>query len=193
MTERFDLPIDTNKLGCIMLEFDPLPVMQWTVEAGLGGTFVYGNPDEQPWVQGPVAEKGSHATLLYGLVSRVSCNPFGRDREAGHEYRQYIDPMLEDLDLVGGHFYINELEVFGNNPAYDVVVGRIESTVLNEANRRLRLLPHVDTFVDYKPHVTLAYVQKGTGRGFADAIWNNVMFEADLIGKAINYGGEKII
>lgn len=191
--QDFNLPVNTNKLGCIMLEFNRLPVRSWftlqDIEAG-SVRFVYDQTGEQPWVKGPVAEKGSHVTLLYGLVDLEIRN--ANHRLAGQAYKETVDELLAGLDLVDGRYRISDLDVF-ENPAYDVVVGRVSSTVLNEANRRLRYLPHVDTFADYKAHVTLAYVEKGTGGIFADAIWHQALNSSELVGKAINYGGETII
>ena len=43
---------------------------------------------------------------------------------------------------------------------YITVVALVQPTPeLVVGNGMLRFLPHIDTFIDYKPHITLAYVK----------------------------------
>lgn len=46
-----------------------------------------------------------------------------------------------------------------NNPDFDVVKFDVESPVLQELRYRANLFPNQDSFPDYKPHMTLAYVK----------------------------------
>lgn len=46
---------------------------------------------------------------------------------------------------------------------YDVVKLSVESSELHALHRQLAELEHTDTFPDYKPHITLAYVKPGAG------------------------------
>ena len=55
------------------------------------------------------------------------------------------------------------------NPEFDVVkLGVIKTPKLEEVNKRLSELPNSNQFPEYKPHITLAYVKKGSGQKYAD-------------------------
>ncbi len=50
---------------------------------------------------------------------------------------------------------------------YDVLKVNVTSPDLAALNRRLAGLPHTDTFKDYRPHATIAYVKAGLGDALA--------------------------
>ena len=55
------------------------------------------------------------------------------------------------------------------NLEFDVVkLGVIKTPKLEEINKRLSELPNSNQFPEYKPHITLAYVKKGSGQKYAD-------------------------
>lgn len=55
-----------------------------------------------------------------------------------------------------------------SNDKYDVVKIEVESKGLHDLNKKVcDTLPHTDTYPDYKPHVTIAYVKKGLGEHYA--------------------------
>src|SRR3712207_8228254 len=58
------LGIDLSKLGCIMLDTEPIKVSDIIPENSL----YYADPEKLKWVQGVVSEKVPHVTLLYGLM-----------------------------------------------------------------------------------------------------------------------------
>lgn len=61
------------------------------------------------------------------------------------------------------NFQLGLVEKFDNNPEFDVLKIGVEGTKLRELNKYISdNIPHTDTFKEYKPHVTLAYVKKGT-------------------------------
>lgn len=53
---------------------------------------------------------------------------------------------------------------------YDVVVQTVDSPELRELRRRVEVSTQApgETFPDYRPHMTLAYVNRGTGQKYAD-------------------------
>ncbi|MFJ3393940.1 2'-5' RNA ligase family protein [Leifsonia aquatica] len=173
--ERLGMAGAPRKLGCIMLDLEPIPV---TSMLPADTTYFYGDDDQNLWyARGPVAEKGAHATLLYGLTP---------DEHAGVRERESVDELLAGLDLSSvtiadiGHFPGQ----FGL--PYACIIAHVTSPDLIEANRRLRFLPHVDTFLEYRPHVTLAYVHEGDRETTIPALQSLV--GATLPATGINYG-----
>lgn len=148
-----DLNIDINKLGCVMLDVEPIPVTSF-VEGGEDDLYFSDNPDLF-WIKGAVGESASHITLLYGLLSQG-----------------YVNQVLAVLDAwdIPSHVEVDGLEVFaspyGEAEPYSCMVARIRITPdLREGRARLELLPHINTFLEWRAHVTLAYVrQEATSR-----------------------------
>jgi len=56
----------------------------------------------------------------------------------------------------------------GGGPADDVLKIDVEGPELERLNKKISdALPHTDTFPDYKPHVTVAYLKPGEGKKYA--------------------------
>src|SRR5690606_35566451 len=71
---------------------------------------------------------------------------------------------------------------------FSTIVGHIKMTdELFEGNQRLQLLPHVNTYPTYKPHITLAYINEEATTEWLEAL-------EELAGKSLtvrpdlNYG-----
>lgn len=170
------LGIDINNLGCIMLDIEQQDICSHVRGAERD---LYYSPT-LPWAQGAVGEKSAHLTVLYGLL------------EQGLVYKDHVDALLDGWNpeplVVSGISYFPS-NVPGED--YKVVVAKIEKTAnLIEGHQRLQLLPHIDTFPAYKPHMTLAYI-----KGSADfEKWSNSLFECysdvRLHATGINYGGD---
>lgn len=139
------LGINTGDLGCIMLDLNDIPVTNFVPDAEESLYF----SNKQEFVKGAVAEDHPHITLLYGLL------------QYGSILKPQVDAVLEDWDSPT-HLNIASIGVFPSRDPeedYSCIVAHIEFTDdLQEGHDRLRLLPHVDTFPQYKPHMTLAYV-----------------------------------
>lgn len=182
------LGINLSKLGCVMLDLDPISIDHWIGQDGqssytLGFPFHKSTNKDRFWIDGYVAGKTPHITLLYGLL------------ETAKNYQWHIEQVLKGwkMDSV-------EIDHFGyfNSPypdeEYYCIVAHIKVTPeLIEGHQRLEFLPHVNTFAGYKPHFTIAYIKKD------DVLRDN--FIADLtrefsgkklkIKEGVNYGGDK--
>jgi 2'-5' RNA ligase len=93
-------------------------------------------------------ETRPHVTILYGLRNDVTVSK--------------IQSVLENIELP------EVIEVFGyslftSNPSYDVLkIDVIGPEMLWNIHNFLKVFPVPgETFPDYKPHVTLAYLKKG--------------------------------
>lgn len=170
------LEIKIRDLGVVMLDIDRIEVVE-LVDQGKQDLYFSQNPN-LGYVQGAVAEEVPHLTLLFGLMKK------------GLEYKPVIDAVLEGW--TPPRLVIESIEAFPSmqpdTEPYSCIVARVEVTDdLLEGHQRLQMLPHIDTFPDYKPHITLAYVNKD-----AEAKWIKAL--QGLVGNryavnGINYGG----
>lgn len=99
-------------------------------------------------------ETEPHVTVRYGLHTQ----------EVGEVRR-----VVEQFGLI--RLEIGRLSLF-QNPDADVLKFEISSKSLDELNDRLRLLEHTQTFKDYEPHLTVAYLKPGTGQKYLN--WTGV-------------------
>lgn len=98
-------------------------------------------------------EKDSHITVKYGIN-----DPDGAAADVLAEALSATAPVVATLGPLG---------VFRSNPKYDVLYVSVASPGLVELNQLIaQLVPCTDTHPDYKPHLTLAYVQKGAADEF---------------------------
>jgi len=144
------LGINLNKLGCVMLDVEPLSNM-WSIEQEGAGILLYKSPNkERWWIDGWVADKNPHITLLYGLL------------EEGKNFELHIQEVLKGWNL--DEVEIEEIGYFNSpypdEPYYCIVAYIKVTDELLEGHRRLEFLPHINTFTGYKPHMTIAYIRK---------------------------------
>jgi hypothetical protein len=135
-----------HEWGCIMLNVEKIKVSELA-----GGTDddLYYSPEKESYLPGAVSEKHAHITLLYGLM------------ESGQAWRKQVNIVLKGWDKPAT-LTVDKVDYF-DNPNIDgyCIIAHIKVTDnLLEGNGRLRMLPHIDTFMTYKPHVTLAYIKK---------------------------------
>lgn len=90
-------------------------------------------------------ETEPHVTALYGLTKH--------DPEP-------IKAALEGHGPVS--FTLGKMSVF-DNPDYDVLKVSVSGADIHAVNKKLKALPNENTFPDYQPHLTLAYLKKGEG------------------------------
>ena len=94
-------------------------------------------------------ETNVHCTIKYGLTERYS--------------KKQMKHFL--YDVVPFNIEINEIGIFENDK-FDVIKFNVESKDLRKLNEIFSTLPNNDEHKEYKPHITLAYIQKGTGNQF---------------------------
>lgn len=179
------LGINLSKLGCVMADLEPLSNM-YSIEFEGAAVALYSakNP-ERFWIDGWVADKSPHITLLYGFM------------ESAQNLRIPIGTLLADINLEEveidhiGYFespYVDE-------PYYCLVAHIKRTPELLEAHARLQFLPHVNTYPEYNPHMTIAYVDMKVGAAYRDRLIEN--FNSLWAGKKLkvkpelNFGGNK--
>lgn len=174
-----DLGVDSDKLGCIMLDLQTFDVLKH-VEGGQADLVQATKPEDH--VMGAVAESEAHVTLLFGLLQN------------GNTMKAQVDKVLAGwrCDSV----VLSEVTSFSVPPEAEAVpiVANIQAwdlsgDTLQEANKRLSLLPHVNTFGNYNPHVTIAYVKNDPDvvQKWTKAL-NQVIPGMRLSSTGINYG-----
>lgn len=141
------LGIDVSKLGCVMLDVEPLDVTAY-VDDFEDDLYISEHPDRH-WINGAVGEKNAHVTLLYGLL------------ENAWNWSEEITTVLDDWSMTT--IEIEKVSYFPSTFAdepYACIIAKIKKTPeLMDGHQRLSLLPHINTFAEYSPHVTLAYVK----------------------------------
>lgn len=145
--------VDVKKLHFVGLTFDPLPVreqlhaMAWGVDI-IDRDYVYApEGDYRSWIAGPVAEKSAHVTAKYGLLT------------PSYERKDVINELIGWPREIAVE--VVDIEVFPSpysDLPYGCLVARLGGDDLIEMNAALSTLPHVDSYRDYKPHLTLAYL-----------------------------------
>lgn len=144
------LNINLNTLGCVMLDLEPLDNM-WSIEVdGAGTALYYAKNPERKWIDGWVVGKVAHITLLYGLMDNA------------HNLENEVSTVLSGWQL--DEVEIDHVGYFDSpydDEDYYCIVAHIKVTDdLIEGHQRLELLPHINTFTGYKPHMTICYLAK---------------------------------
>lgn len=172
------LGIKIPDLGCVMLDVDSFPVTEM-VTKGEADLYTSTNPDHF-WIDGAVAERTAHVTVLFGLLD--------------HALRQ--KPLI-DIVLDGWTPPSLEVESIGafestyTDEPYSCIVAHIKpSKELLEGHQRLSLLPHINTFPEYRPHLTLAYVKQEARDRWLRELGTSLNGER-LTVNGINYGGDR--
>lgn len=107
-------------------------------------------------VDGGGRELEPHITVKYGLTD---------DNPAA------VDSQLQSL--LPFTVYPEPITSLFQHEHQDVLIVRVdEGPVLNyslrQAHERLNALPHADTYAEYKPHITIAYLQPGQGKNYME-------------------------
>jgi 2'-5' RNA ligase len=160
-----NLNIDIDKLDCVMLELEPLKNMYNILEENGADCALYHTQNKDRfWINGWVANKTPHITLLYGLLKNS---------------KDYIDDVLIDWKLkeveIESIGYFNS--PYKDEPYYCIIAHIKKTEKLLEGHQRLEFLPHINTFMGYKPHMTICYLNKNQGEDYRDRMikdFNNI-------------------
>jgi len=122
-----------------------------------------------------LAEKGvedkPHITVLYGL------------------HDNYPDDAAEIIGEFPGPIKVKlgSLSIFKKDE-YDVLKIDVISPELHALNKALKSLHYTSDFPDYKPHLTLAYLQPGTGERF---ITDNPLSGLELTFRSVTFSNKQ--
>jgi len=90
-----------------------------------------------------------HITILYGLLSD--------DVEA-------VKEAIKDYGKDSIEFEVDAIQIFENDT--DVISAKIISKDLAELNKMISKLPNENTYDEFIPHMTMAYLKSGEGKQF---------------------------
>lgn len=128
--------------GCIMLDTETLDILKHVED---GEDDLVTSTDRHDHTMGAVAETEAHVTLLFGLL------------ENGNVWKDKVDQVLDGWGV--DSLTIDKVGVFDLADSFAVVAHIKTTPELIDGHERLTLLPHVQTYSEYHPHLTLAYVE----------------------------------
>jgi len=135
--------------GCVMLYTsfpDQIIKLQDTI-----------NPTD---LQDPGIEYEPHCTLLYGLHDGVTLD------QVANIVNQY---KFGNLKAYNPSLFENpEFDVF----KYDIGYADRGGAFLHQCNEKLKSLPNTQTYPDYHPHMTIAYLKPGKGKHYMEMFKN---------------------
>lgn len=169
------LSINLDKLGCVMLDIEGSEIV-----SPPENVLYYTDHPERFWIKGFVAGSVPHVTLLYGLLD-----------SANTTWRDYAGLVLGDWKIAD--IEIDHVGYFDSpytDEEYYCIVAHVKITPeLLEGHSRLELLPHINTFPEYKAHITLAYIKKDeVQRDNAIIVYDRHLTGKKLKVTGINYG-----
>ena len=144
---------DTYEYGCAMLYFDfpDMYKLQDSIDPNdlyeVEGDRSYGLEDEP------------HTTLLFGLHPEVEINKI---RDVIKKFT-YSKCTIKNASLF-------------ENPEYDVLKFDVDGKNLHDCNTALKQFPYTNSFPNYHPHMTIAYIKKGLGKKYV-SLFNYFEFE----------------
>lgn len=174
-----DLGIDVSKLGSVVLQCANIPVTSSIPKSKkkIQRQLYFSKSPNHSWVNGAVGETEAHVTLLYGLLAKT--------------YQPYIESVLADWEapLFVEIESIGYFDSVSAGEPYSCIVAHVAPTPeLLEARARLAFLPHINTFTEYHPHVTLAFVRNQYRDKWIAALRDNLPPILSVTG--IDYGIE---
>lgn len=143
----------TYEYGCVMLYFNFPELIK--IQDVINPKDIYKEDGDNTYG----LENEPHTTLLFGLHEEVS---------------------LEDVKSILEKFTFSTCKVHNistfNNPKYDILKFEVKGDNLHQCNKELKQFPYTNTFPDYKPHLTIGYLQPGSGKKYIDK-FKDIEFE----------------
>ena len=178
-----DLGIDLDDLGCVMLDLRTTPEFMALKEGFEADLYKSDNP-KRHWINGFVADKMAHVTLFYGLL------------EEARKWRDHIETVLEGIEIPA--VTIQKVTSFDSpyeDEKYFCIVAELVPTAeLLAAHRRLQFLPHINTFEEYRPHMTICYISAEKGKEYRNFVvqqMNDMIAGRELPTRGLNFGDKK--
>lgn len=136
-----------HKWGCVMIEFT---INNWNeITSMIDPNDVY----EEPGDTTHGIEDTPHVTILYGLHPEVTDQQV---KEIFDNFQGQINVEVDGIDIF-------------ENPKFDVVKFNVKKDdSLQYLHDELSKLPNSNEYPDYKPHITICYVKKGTGKKYVN-------------------------
>jgi len=148
-----------HEYGCVMLYFD---IPNWN------GILKKINKDDLYTAEeGHGLETEAHITLLWGVYGSVDTKD--------------VKSVVEHLEQP--YVTFKDISIFSNPLSkYDVVKLVPECELLYSINESLKyMLPHVETFPVYNPHMTIAYVKYGRGVNYIQTLEEPIIIKPTKI------------
>lgn len=155
--------------GCVMVE---VPVSNWgEITSFIDPEDVYTGGDDSHGIQ-----ELPHVTILYGLHKEVT----------PEMVKSVFEEFTESINIE-----VNGVDIFENKD-YDVVKFNVNPDgALQELHDKLSEFPNSNEYSDYKPHITIAYVNKGMGKKYVKPEYKYTVKNVDKITYSLT-NGEKI-
>ncbi len=140
---------DSYEYGCVMLYFgfDKIKDLHSKIEE----SDLYTEEEDRTYG----LEDEPHCTLLYGLHEEVTID------DIKEIVRQF---QYDKLKLHNASLFENQYDVL----KFDVGYTEEGNNFLHACNDSLCKLPHTNSYPDYHPHMTIAYIKKGLGQKYVD-------------------------
>jgi len=135
--------------GCVMMEPNKIDGWEEKHLAGIDEKDVYIKPSDDSYG----LEENPHVTVLYGIHE---------DEVDPSVVTDMIEQKMEPIKVK-----ISEIDIF-ENEEYDVVKYNVPVTDELKEYREMFMnsFENTQTFPEYYPHITLAYVKPGTGKKY---------------------------
>ena len=155
--------------GCVMVE---VPVSNWNeITSFIDPEDVYTGGDDSHGIQ-----ELPHVTILYGLHKEVT----------SEMVKSVFEEFTGNINIE-----VNGIGIFENKD-YDVVKFNVNPDgALQELHDKLSEFPNSNEYPDYKPHITIAYVNKGMGKKYAKPDYKYTVKNVDKITYSLA-NGEKV-
>jgi 2'-5' RNA ligase/GNAT superfamily N-acetyltransferase len=171
---RWDLLMEGGEFSCLMAPAPPeikSAIMRWG-QMFIDDSEVYRDPKDP---DGFGREDDVHVTVKFGL----------------HEFEPSAELLRIIQETQPFEIEIGPATLFENED-FDVVKFDVDSDALRELNRRVSELENSDSYPDYHPHMTVAYVVKGAcheliGKPLLDPEFEN---ETRFVVKALTFSNK---
>ena len=155
--------------GCVMVE---VPVSNWDeITSSIDKEDIYTESGDDTYG----IQKNPHLTLLYGLHDDVT----------EEQVKSIFEKFDGDINIE-----VNGIDIF-ENEKFDVVKFNVNPDgALQELHDKLSEFPNSNDFPDYKPHITISYVNKGTGKKYVKPDYRYEVKNVDKITYSMANGTE---